>query len=76
MDEYGDSRKILEINLAAGRPILAFFSDEDWVEFRERGMLDGMNATAIAEGSYAKLYRLEPAEISDNAEPWYNGQTQ
>ena len=27
MDEYSDSRKILEINLAAGRPVLAFFSD-------------------------------------------------
>lgn len=64
MDEYRDSRQILEVNLAAGRPIFAFFSDEDWVEFRERGMLDGMNATVIAEGSYAKLYRLEPAEIS------------
>jgi hypothetical protein len=66
MDEYQDSRRILEINLAAGRTVLAFCSDEDWVEFRERGMLDGMNAIRTAEGSYAKLYRLEPAKISDN----------
>lgn len=70
MDDYRDSRRILEINLAAGRVVLAFFSDEDWVEFRERGMLDGMNATGIAEGSYATLYRLEPTKLSNN------GQTQ
>ncbi len=70
MDEYQDSQRILQINLAAGRPILAFFNDEDWVEFKERGMLDGMKATGIAEGSYATLYRLEPDEVSDS------GQTQ
>ena len=64
MDDYRDSRRILEMNLAAGRSILAFFSDEDWVEFEGRGMLDGMKATAVAEGSDATLYRLEPVETS------------
>jgi len=68
MDEYGDSKKLLEIGLASGRPVMAFFSDEDWVEFGDRGMLDGMKATELAEGSYAKLYRLEPVDM--------NGQTQ
>jgi len=68
MDEYRDSRKILEINQAAGRTIFAFFSDEDWVEFKERGMLDGMKATGIAEGSYATLYRLESVETSANGQ--------
>ncbi|MBE9557869.1 MAG: hypothetical protein IMF08_13505 [Proteobacteria bacterium] len=70
MDEYRDSRKILDMSLAAGRPILAFFSDEDWVEFREHGMLDGMEAVEIAEGPNATLYRLKPVEILTN------GQTQ
>lgn len=62
MDEYRDSRQILEMSLAAHRPILAFFSDEDWVEFHEHGMLDGLNAAEVAHGSYATLYRLEPVE--------------
>lgn len=68
MDDYRDSQGILERGLAAGRPVMAFFSDEDWVEFGDRGMLDGMRATEVAEGSYARLYRLEPART--------NGQTQ
>lgn len=68
MDEYRDSRKILDMSLAAGRPIHAFFSDEDWVEFRERGMLDGMDAAEIAEGSHATLYRLKPIELPANGQ--------
>jgi hypothetical protein len=70
MDEYGDSREILEMSLAAGRPILAFFNDEDWEEFNERGMLAGMEATGIAEGAHARLYRLESVNNP------VNGQTQ
>jgi hypothetical protein len=68
MDEYRDSRQILKTSLAAKRPILAFFGDEDWVEFKERGMLDGMEATEIAEGANATLYRLEPVETSANGQ--------
>ncbi|MEN8195033.1 MAG: hypothetical protein ABFS30_00795, partial [Pseudomonadota bacterium] len=68
MDEYRDSRQILKTSLAAERPILAFFGDEDWVEFKARGMLDGMEATEIAEGANATLYRLEPVETSVNGQ--------
>lgn len=64
MDEYGDAKKIMQDGVAAGHPILAFFNDEDWVEFKERGMLDNMRPIEIADGSYATLYRLEPIGAS------------
>jgi hypothetical protein len=69
MDDYQDSKKILEINLAKKKTILAFFGDEDWEEFAERGMLDGMTATDIAKTSRATLYRLEPIDIRENGTP-------
>lgn len=69
MDDYGDARKILQTGIEEDRPLLAFFSDQDWVDFEARGMLDGMQTTDIADGAYATLYRMEPVPALTNGKP-------
>jgi hypothetical protein len=64
MDDYRDFRGILQLNLAAGRPAFAYFSEGDWADMHERGLLAGIGSVEIAQHDDETLYRLLPAAPS------------
>lgn len=69
MDDYRDFRGILELNLAAGRPAFAYFSDGDWTDMQERGLLAGTGSIEIAQRNDHTLYRLMPDASSTGNAP-------
>ena len=64
MDDSRDFRDILDLNLAANRPAFAYFSDGDWADMHERGLLAGIGSDEIARHNEQTLYRLSPLTSS------------